>query len=407
MIYSLVPIIGFIAVLIINWEILFKKRYPYRNRKAYIAFRLLILSTLVFLTTDIAWGFLDSLENKYFVTIDTAFFFIAESMMIFFWLVFVSSYTENKTVYSRILRGVGYLFITAGLVLVVINFFTPVLFSYEGSSYTSRMGRYAYFTMALTMYVGISIYELIKSFTDKESKKNQHFAIFVAATSMTATTLLQLFFPLLPMITMGAVSSNAIVHMFVALAEKDRYRARVHEAEDREKETLNELESTKELAFRDPLTGVKSKHAYVEFENLMDQDIRDKKIGEFALCLFDLNDLKVINDTYGHEMGDKYIIKSCQLIGELLPNCDIYRVGGDEFVVVLEGQDYADRYALIEKFNAMIDENINTNEPVIAVGFSDYMPSRDNTMRAIFNRADERMYADKEQYYKEHPELKR
>ena len=395
MMYSLAPILAFIVVITINWEILFKRNYQYRNKRAYIAYKTLIIAALAFFVIDGAWGFFNDLADKTFVKIDTGLFFLGCSILVFAWLRFVYTYTESKNIYSKILLSIGYLFIVAGIVLVILNYFNPILFDYEGITYSAKFGRYLYYTVMLGLYGSVSLYELILSFIDKHSRKAQHFAIFIATITMAVAILLQIAFYYLPMISCACLASCVIMHAFVVLAEKQRISNVAKEAEKREKLSKEKLVATKEMAFRDPLTGVKSKHAYVEFENGLDENIRNKTVEEFCLCLFDLNDLKVINDTYGHEMGDQYIIKSCQMINELLPECDIYRVGGDEFVTILTGEDYKNRYELIDKFNQIIDNNVDTLEPVIAVGFSDFMPNRDNTLRAVFNRADERMYARK------------
>ena len=55
--------------------------------------------------------------------------------------------------------------------------------------------------------------------------------------------------------------------------------------------------------------------------------------------MFDANDLKLINDRYGHKRGDSYLLGVVEMIQDCFPGCQVYRIGGDEFVVVLEGKD--------------------------------------------------------------------
>jgi diguanylate cyclase (GGDEF)-like protein len=55
--------------------------------------------------------------------------------------------------------------------------------------------------------------------------------------------------------------------------------------------------------------------------------------------MFDANDLKLINDRYGHKRGDSYLLGVVEMIQDCFPGCQVYRIGGDEFVVVLEGTD--------------------------------------------------------------------
>ena len=76
----------------------------------------------------------------------------------------------------------------------------------------------------------------------------------------------------------------------------------------------------------------------------------------FALFVFDLNDLKLINDTYGHETGDQYILKSCELVKKYFPGNIVYRFGGDEFIVYITGDKYEERFNCLEQFNKAIED---------------------------------------------------
>lgn len=199
----------------------------------------------------------------------------------------------------------------------------------------------------------------------------------------------------MPFYSLGLISALTLVNVFIARVEKDNLRQSIAEGLDREKEQSKQLVSAQELAYKDPLTGVKNKHAYVEFEAGMDILIREKKIDKFSIFIFDLNDLKLINDTYGHEIGDQYILKSCELVKKYFPGNIVYRFGGDEFIVYITGDKYEERFNCLEQFNKAIEDNLHTNEPIVAAGFSDFVPEKDNTMRAVFERADERMYSRK------------
>lgn len=108
----------------------------------------------------------------------------------------------------------------------------------------------------------------------------------------------------------------------------------------------NPMKIYKEKAYTDVKTGVKSRTAFEEdFERYAGRKTNDisQKIG-IVVC--DLNDLKKVNDTHGHVMGDRFIETMAEIIKEQLSGAkDIYRVGGDEFVAIYLG----DRCELIEK----------------------------------------------------------
>ena len=395
MAYSLVSIIALIVVLVINYDILFSKHYKARNINAFKAYRFLILFVCVYFVADILWGFLDPLENKLPVTIVTNLYFVAMCFVVFGWLRFVAKYLDDKNIFSKILLVLAYVFFFAGLVLVGINFFIPIMFSYETEVYTATYGRYGYLTAQLVMYVLTSFYAIAIVIKNKGLKVVRHLTVAFVGFAMAAAVLLQLFFALLPMYSAGCLLSLALTHIFIVTTEKNENQKLIAETISREEAQSKELHLAKQLAYTDPLTGVKNKHAYVELEENVDILIRNKEIKEFALFLFDLNDLKLINDTYGHEMGDKYIIKSCNIIQSIFQDVDLYRFGGDEFIAFLKDGVYKNRYKMLEQFNQAVEKNIGKNEPIIAVGFSDFVPNKDNTLRSVFARADERMYSRK------------
>ena len=133
----------------------------------------------------------------------------------------------------------------------------------------------------------------------------------------------------------------------------------------------------------------------------LNEEIKQGK-AHFAISMIDLNDLKVTNDTLGHEAGDRYIIDSVKVISSCFETENIYRFGGDEFVVILEGEEYKHRQKFHNKFMKIIDENhANNSGPVISSGLSAYRKGEDFTFKVVFYRADKMMYGRKD-YLKEH-----
>ena len=169
----------------------------------------------------------------------------------------------------------------------------------------------------------------------------------------------------------------------------------MEEALRRELEQKQKLESAMEMAYRDPLTGVKSKHAYNEAENRMDVRIAEGTVSEFSVAIFDLNDLKHINDTRGHEVGDEQIRDACRQICSVFKRSPVFRIGGDEFTAILEGEDYANQDELLERFEKQVLLNVKQNRAVVACGCSRFVPQQDKSIREVFERADAAMYKDK------------
>jgi diguanylate cyclase (GGDEF)-like protein len=160
----------------------------------------------------------------------------------------------------------------------------------------------------------------------------------------------------------------------------------------RELRQQEQLQSAMKKVNTDPLTGVKSKHAYIDAEEHMDQRITDGAVSEFGVVVFDVNDLKEINDTRGHGVGDQVIRDACRLICRCFKHSPVFRIGGDEFAAILEGDDYINRNELLDVFEKMMSENAREGKPVISFGCALFNPLQDKSMSTVFERADEIMY---------------
>jgi diguanylate cyclase (GGDEF)-like protein len=165
----------------------------------------------------------------------------------------------------------------------------------------------------------------------------------------------------------------------------------------KEREHLKALNSEKELARRDDLTGAKNKTAYLELIRSI-QDNIDSGINylTFAIVVCDINGLKQINDTEGHQAGDEYIKACSSLICRIFSHSPVFRIGGDEFVVFIRGEDYAFKGILFDNLRNQVLINKNTpGKPVIASGISAYDAAVDKSVSEVFDRADNMMYENK------------
>ena len=150
---------------------------------------------------------------------------------------------------------------------------------------------------------------------------------------------------------------------------------------------------------KDALTGAGSKSAYIKKSADLSRKIA-REGGSFAILMVDLNNLKNVNDEFGHEAGDIYIKGCCSMISEVFTNSQVYRIGGDEFVAILQGEDYENREALADKLRKNYAESFaqEDKEPWFrfsaAVGVADNS-SADATVESVFKDADKAMYEDK------------
>ncbi len=157
-----------------------------------------------------------------------------------------------------------------------------------------------------------------------------------------------------------------------------------------------------DLMRKDSMTNVNNRTAYEDMENRLQSEINMETISEFGIVMFDINNLKVINDTRGHDAGDAYIIRSAKLICDIFKHSPVYRIGGDEFVVVLTGNDFLARAALMDELNRRMEifekgGSSSIDYISIASGLSVYEPGIDRTIQDVVKRADNAMYERKKE----------
>ena len=150
------------------------------------------------------------------------------------------------------------------------------------------------------------------------------------------------------------------------------------------------------MANTDSMTGVRNKHAYTENEAYLDQKIKDGEIDKLGIVVCDINGLKYVNDTEGHAAGDKLIKDASSLICEYFKHGSVFRVGGDEFVVLLQDKGYDIMNESVRAFDLKAEENIRNNSVVVSLGYSE-LRDEDKQLRDVFERADNMMYERKKE----------
>ena len=152
-------------------------------------------------------------------------------------------------------------------------------------------------------------------------------------------------------------------------------------------------------ANRDSLTSLRNTTAYTAWVAKFEKEM-EGKIPEYGIVVFDLNNLKITNDKYGHEVGNKLIVTSAKIISEVFKRSPVFRIGGDEFVVILQNNDYENRESLFMQFDSecastFIKEG-DVKIPIhIACGVAYFDSSKDMNFAEVFKRADEAMYENK------------
>ena len=158
----------------------------------------------------------------------------------------------------------------------------------------------------------------------------------------------------------------------------------------------------KALAYKDSLTGIKNRTAYNEMVNDLDVKIKIGNIEPFALLVADINGLKVTNDKYGHEAGNRLIKRASKIICDTFKHSPVYRLGGDEFAVILKGEDFENMSTLLEEMDNKCKDSFiivdSENVPVIIARAAEIFDHAiDLSVEDLFARTDIKMYEDKKQ----------
>lgn len=177
-------------------------------------------------------------------------------------------------------------------------------------------------------------------------------------------------------------------------------------------ETRKELSDTKEkaeimdrIASKDALTGVKNKRVYdAEMERL--NSLIKEGNADFGIVMVDLNNLKNLNDNFGHEKGNIAIKEICHKICEIFKHSPVFRIGGDEFSVILENSDLKNHEQLIKSFYDKIAEDEKNTKSApwerisAALGYAIFDATSFSSAEDVFKKADSNMYEKKTQMKK-------
>ena len=146
--------------------------------------------------------------------------------------------------------------------------------------------------------------------------------------------------------------------------------------------------------YLDEATGLPNKNKCEELRS--DISLLEESIG---VCVFDLNNLRIINNSMGHEMGDEYIRRFAMLLRESVPEEHfVGRAGGDEFIAIMKNQSHEQMQEILKRLRAHVWKysEDHTDMPIsYAVGYALSEDQDDCTMRTLFAAADKNMYINK------------
>ena len=177
------------------------------------------------------------------------------------------------------------------------------------------------------------------------------------------------------------------------------YMTNLSRAKNNLQEQEEKIDQISETAYKDSLTSVGNPAAFNKLVETLNHDIEEKQ-ASFAIVMVDLNNLKYVNDTFGHKYGDSYIKGCCRIICSIYKRSPVFRVGGDEFVVVLRNEDYMSRLLRMTQIKEAFKSAHGKQDAQpwekysASVGMAEYEET-DESVDQVLKRADKVMYENK------------
>ena len=509
MLYSAIGILAVIVLFTENADI-FLKRTTVFGHSDLNAYRNFLFAVLVYYVTDIIWGVFINLKSANLFFIGSSVVFVVMAIGILLWTKYAVSFFEDKKLLRRIVLYSGRLYAGVVCALVVINVFTPILFTVDNDGvYRLLTGRYIILAIHYSVLIVSSLLAFVRFF--ESGKKGLGILIFFCFC-MIAFLFTQMFFPQYPLHSIAYMIGLCFIHTFVIKDEKkalshdkekkfsaqlsaynrnmlafyivdpvtDAYtqyslyvdytalgiseegcaffdetikntlkciyredipafthlftketildavktdgvfimeyrlllrdqpiyvRLKVSEVEENEKKMLvigvenidafikrehkraHELYVAKEMATKDSLTGVNNTYAFTQAKENLAEQIKKQEVTEFAVVVCDINGLKFVNDTEGHQAGDNLITEACHRICDIFKHSSVYRIGGDEFAVICIGEDYQNADLLIKRMDAL-----NRADEKVRIAFAMARYREGQSVESVIEAADRQMY---------------
>ena len=291
------------------------------------------------------------------------------------WLMFLVYHLKGSI--SRLHVAFVNAIVAAGLLVLVINLFPPVVFSIDPSNSYHRLNAYY-------AYLAADVFMLIDSFATYlyirlKGRRLRFFFFWVYSVPVLVGAVIQTRFYGISMI------GPCMLISFTGL--------------------MSSIQN--EMIFKDKLTGLYNRYYLDQLEEEHKQD-RD---GVYTFLMMDINDFKSINDNFGHLVGDEAIINTAKILRKAVGSQGaVIRYAGDEFVAVLSTKSDIDTDVFIANIKKGFDD-FNKSGTVkydlhVSMGY-DVVDLCKSTMDEVMNHIDKLMYEDKTRYYKTHAQRNR
>ena len=235
------------------------------------------------------------------------------------------------------------------------------------------------------------LYSILAKTTAVVPESTVHAALTYHSTEDARTDIIEVIKENLVAVILGI--TTVVLLILLLLGKSIRAEKKLTDGERR-------IKALSSKVFVDALTHVRNKGGYDEYIKQIQSRFDIGENFELAIGFFDCDDLKGVNDRYGHGKGNLYLQASCTMICRVFQHSPVFRVGGDEFVVVFQGSDFENREQLMKLFEekqaASVTAAQNEWEKIsISCGIAVYSSHVDETVEDLARRADQLMYENK------------
>lgn len=311
----------------------------------------------------------------WFHMLTIAFYFMCQAILPYILLLFTLE-MQGKTLNKKLQVLCAVPVILAAVILIA-NLFRPFAYNVGTGNEYYRLKNYPLAICSAFFYIFIDVViALVGHLKDKGSKLKKYCLFFNVSLIIEAIVSFSMYgIELFPMI------ATSLLFLFLCISDKRNTE-------------IDEEAST------DSLTGLGNAKAYQRKIADLEEYERKRKVGDYAVVVMDINNLKTTNDMFGHETGNKLIMATAECIEECFKDCSVFRIGGDEFVAIIEGSLFDERNKIYKCFvEKSKSYDIQAGDEIIglqvAVGMAEFIYGKNVSYIETFRLADKAMYENK------------
>ena len=215
------------------------------------------------------------------------------------------------------------------------------------------------------------------------------FILSIAFDGNPYTGLMLLFFVVTSVLLFGAFYTSFIHAVKMSILEV--YETKSRELEQLLEQTNRDIGELKSEAYTDVLTNTSSRRYGLL---ALQRALKEKK--KLCVCMIDLDGLKYVNDTLGHQEGDRYLTAVARVLLELFERKNVSRLGGDEFLVLLLDRNEEEAELLMQEVNKRLAQFFLWPDkkicPIVSYGIADAQKLPFCSVSDLLHAADEKMY---------------